>query len=106
MSEPTLTEKTGIRISIATMILAVSAIGGAVYTVAVKASSIDHRFEGIDVRIGDLPTKTDLREFQRSTTAAVRKQVHQVMVRCPRIIGKGDSWVECKVVFYSEDDDR
>lgn len=103
MSEPTLTEKTGVRLSIAALIGLVVGLGGAVYTVALKASSIDHRFEGIDSRIGDLPTKGDLREYQRQTLDGVRKRLHHVIVRCPRLIGKGDSWVECKVVFEEDE---
>lgn len=106
MSEPTLTEKTGVRLSIAALIGLVMGLGGAVWAVAVKASSIDHRFEGIDSRIGDLPTKGDLREYQRSTLQGVRKQMHHVIVRCPRLIQKGDSWIECKVVFTEEEDER
>lgn len=98
-----ITKDTPAKLSLATLIAVLVAVAGGVWGVAVARSDIEWRLRSFDVKIGDLPKRSELLELEQRVTGALRRQMRNAVMRCPRLTrASAGTWVDCQVLFSEE----
>jgi hypothetical protein len=100
---PVITEKTKVGANLKVGLGLVVAILGVGFWAGQQLATVGWRMSALESRMGDLPSKGDMRALENTIQSAVQRQFEGALVRCPRAAGRGESWVLCRIVFSKEE---
>jgi hypothetical protein len=99
VTEPPITERTKVGTNLKGFIGLAAAILGGGFVAGQQIATVGWRMSALESRLGDLPSKGDLRAVESAVQAAVGRQLQGALVRCPPTVRGSNAWVQCRILF-------
>lgn len=101
--QPEITKDTHTKLSIATLVVVGGALISGGWIASREFGGLEHQVRSQGSQLRDLPTRSELRDLESRITGTLRKQMKRAILKCPRLARRGDAWMECQVVFPTEE---